>query len=183
MSKHRRADLIPIARSLAAAGHSTSRIAAALTVPLRTIQRWAKGDRDAGRPWHREQRPARHARQDNTATTPPDASTPTPAQVISRLRDRLAQLVAYAPPPGHEAGYERRILDLTRAIDALRSEYEDPAAALAAMDDFVRYLQERYVASDPATTASSREAALGAVRTYLYDLEHGYPTTPPEEAP
>jgi len=182
MPKHRKRSLLPIARSLAAAGHPTPEIARALAIPLRSCQRWAHADAAAGRPWAREQRPARHARSDNTAAAPPDDQAFAPGQVIANLRDRLQTLAAYAPPPGKEAGYERRILDLTKAIEALRNEFEDPMHAIQAMDDFLSFTNAY---PDPDLPDGSKSGALQLIRAYLSRLDKGYPVASqaPREAP
>jgi len=182
MPKHRKPSLLPIARSLAAAGHPTPTIAQALSVPLRTCQRWAQADAAAGRPWAREQRPARHARSDNVAAAPPDDQTFAPGQVIANLRDRLQTLAAYAPPVGKEAGYERRILDLTKAIEALRNEFEDPIHAINAMGDFLSFSQAYPEADLPE---ASKAGALQLLRAYLSRLDKGYPVASqaPREEP
>ncbi len=135
----RKDELLPQARVLCAEGMSKAEVASALHVSRRTIQRWAKQDRDAGRPWRRpgdgEAESPSRGRTDALASSGGDLVE----RVYAKLQERLEDLVESGEEESGSARVEDRMLKICRVLDYLRSDRDPVGEQLRAMKAFAAF--------------------------------------------
>ncbi len=135
-------ELLPQARALYAEGLPKGVIAEALDVSPRTVRRWARQDREAGRPWRRDaENPTRpHAARRSAC----------PAELRADLEGHLADLVALQGTDQDDGKLEDRMLKVCRVLDHLRADEHDVGAQLRGLKRFaawcVRHLREQDMA-------------------------------------
>ncbi|MFO8008602.1 MAG: helix-turn-helix domain-containing protein [Candidatus Brocadiia bacterium] len=156
MTEATKQELLPRARALYAEGLPKRVIAEALDVSPRTLRRWAKQDREAGRPWERNTgKPPAPARRHNGTS---------PAEMRADLERHLADLVALQGTDQGDGKLEDRMLKVCRVLDHLRDEEDDVGAQLRGLKRFaawcVRHLSEQ-----------DMEPVRRAIRRFLDELK------------
>jgi transposase len=122
------------ARALYAEGATYAVIAEALGVSPRTVRRWARREREAGRPWQRgggTESPPR-------PSAPSRSDEPLSRRLCCKLEERLARLVEQSELADEDARLEDRMLKICRVLDSLRAG-DELTARLEAIKRFAAF--------------------------------------------